>query len=223
MRRIVVICEGQTEEAFISRVLVPATIEFGIHLQGITVETSRGCKGGGLKYARLLLAVRNALASGNVAAVATLIDLYKLATDFPGYAEAMVQPHLSARLQTLELRLHQDVVAKVGCDQARFVPHIQPHEFEALLFSDIGALCSVESGWASSAPALQATRASAATPEEINGGDLTKPSSRLDAILRNPSYRKLRHGPIATERIGLAKIEAECLHFASWLAKLRQL
>ena len=40
MRRVVIVCEGQTEEAFISRVLFPAFADAGLHLQGITVETS---------------------------------------------------------------------------------------------------------------------------------------------------------------------------------------
>ncbi len=223
MRRAVVICEGQTEEAFISRVLYPAFAVADLHLQGITVETSPGHKGGAMRYDRLRPALRNALANSNVVAVTTLIDLYKLATDFPGYATAMPQPNLASRLHTLEIELHADVVAHCGCNPARFIPHIQPHEFEALLFSDVTALSTVESGWPASLAALDQARKGAITPEEINGGHTTKPSARLESLLRSPSYRKLRHGPIAAERIGLTKMEAECPHFANWLAKLRQL
>jgi hypothetical protein len=50
MRRVVVVCEGQTEEAFISRVLCPAFVGLGLHLQGITVETSPGHKGGAMRW-----------------------------------------------------------------------------------------------------------------------------------------------------------------------------
>ncbi len=223
MRRVVVVCEGQTEEAFISRVLFPAFAADGIHLQGITVETSPGHKGGAMSYARLRPALRNALASNRVVAVTTLIDLYKLDSQFPGYAT--VQPHssLAARLQTLESELHTDVVAHCGCHPNRFIAHIQPHEFEALLFSDVASLASVEEGWSAALPDLVKARSAVTTPEELNDGHKTKPSARLEALLRSPSYRKLRHGPIAAERIGLARMEAECLHFAAWVAKLRRL
>jgi len=223
MRRVVVVCEGQTEEAFISRVLFPAFADAELYLQGITIETSPGHKGGALSYARLRPALRNALASGRVASVTTLIDLYKLAPDFPGHDGAMAQPTVAAKLGVLETALHADVVQHCGSDPARFIPYIQPHEFEALLFSDVTALAAVETGWAPSLNALNQARSGAATPEDINDGYETKPSARLEALLRSPSYRKLRHGPIAAERIGLARMEAECPHFAAWLARLRAL
>lgn len=223
MRRAVVICEGQTEEAFIARVLAPALMPNGLYLQGITVGTSQGHKGGALSYGRLRPALRNALADAKVVAVTTLIDLYKLDTDFPGYAVAAGQPDLAARLHTLESAFHADIAACSGCNPARFIPYIQPHEFEALLFSDIGALVSVEAGWATAADSLSRVRAAAATPEEINHGPTTKPAARLETLLRGPGYRKLRHGPIAAERIGLAMIEFQCPHFAGWLTRLRTL
>lgn len=225
MRRVVIVCEGQTEEAFISKVLCPAFADAGLYLQGITVATSPGHKGGAMRYDRLLPALRNALASGRerVAAVTTLIDLYKLAPDFPGYATSIHLPQLSARLQALEEGLHTEVVKHCRCDPARFLPHIQPHEFEALLFSDVGSLVTIEESWSAFESALTRARAEGHTPEDINGGHETKPSARLETLLRNPSYRKLRHGPIAAERIGLTRMELECLHFAGWLAKLRQL
>lgn len=223
MRRVVVVCEGQTEEAFISRVLFPALAGSGVHLQGITIETSPGHKGGALRYSRLLPALRNALASGRLIAVTTLIDFYKLSTDFPGHAEAMAQTVLAARLDRLHAALHADVVQHCGCDPIRFLPYIQAHEFEALLFSDVEALSAVETGWSTALTPLRQARAAAATPEHINDGHDTKPSARLEALLRIPPYRKLRHGPIAAERIGLGRIEAECLRFAAWLARLRAL
>lgn len=223
MRRAVVICEGQTEEAFIARVLTPALLPNDLFLQGITVNTSPGRKGGALSYSRLRPAVRNALASSHVVAVTTFIDYYKLDTGFPGYTAAIGQSGLGARLRALEAAFHADVVAHAGCDPARFLPHIQPHEFEALLFSDVGALAAVEDTWATAVPALMAVRSGVATPEDINDGQATTPAARLEALLQRPGYRKLRHGPIAAERIGLARMEAECLHFARWLARLRQL
>jgi len=39
--------------------------------------------------------------------------------------------------------------------------------------------------------------------------------------LTSPKYRKTRHGPIAAQKMGLAKIETECAFFAAWLNKIR--
>jgi hypothetical protein len=223
MRRVVVVCEGQTEEAFISRVLYPAFVGLGLHLHGITVETSPGHKGGAMRYDRLRPALRNALANGRVVAVTMLVDLYKLAPDFPGYATAMAQSDLAAKLAALQSALHADLVAHCRCDPARFIPHVQPHEFEALLFSDVETLAAVENSWSAALADLNRARNAVPTPEHINDGPATKPSARLELLLRSPGYRKLRHGPIAAERMGLAKIEAQCPHFAAWLQKLRAL
>jgi hypothetical protein len=66
-------------------------------------------------------------------------------------------------------------------------------------------------------------RNAAASPEHINDNPETKPAAHLERELRNPSYRKRRHGPIAAQKIGLAKIEAECAFFAAWLAQIREL
>lgn len=222
MRRVIVVCEGQTEEAFVSRLLTPAFLPLDLHIQGITVQTSPGHKGGALSYDRLWLAVRNSLAGGSVAAVTTLIDLYRLDTGFPGFGAA-APLGLQPRLHALENAFHADVVVRSGCATARFIPHIQPHEFEALLFSDVETLVGVETGWTSALQELAAVRAAVPTPEDINQGPATKPAARLEALLQRPGFRKLRHGPIAAERIGLARIEAQCPHFASWLARLRAL
>ena len=63
----------------------------------------------------------------------------------------------------------------------------------------------------------------AASPEHINDRPETKPAAHLERELSNPSYRKRRHGPVAAQKIGLAKMEAECAFFAAWLQRIREL
>lgn len=85
-------------------------------------------------------------------------------------------------------------------------------------------LTRVEPGWLAASNALAAApRAAADSPEHINDRPETKPAAHLECELSNPSYRKPRHGPIAAQKIGLAKIEAECAFFAAWLAQIRKL
>jgi hypothetical protein len=53
MKRVCVVCEGQTEETFIREVLAPSFSELNITIIGQTVETTVGKKGGSLNYQRI--------------------------------------------------------------------------------------------------------------------------------------------------------------------------
>lgn len=223
MKRVCIVCEGQTEETFVRDVLAPAFYHLGLNLIPEMVETSPGHKGGALKYDRVKRHLRNTLRQSSAPVVTTLFDLYRLNSDFPSFAASQAQPDLSRRLNVLKQALHADVVAEAGCQPERFIPYIQPYEFEALLFSDVPTLTRIEPGWQSATAALAAARAVAESPEHINDRPETKPAAHLERELNNPSYRKRRHGPIAAQKIGLAKIEAECAFFAAWLAQIREL
>ena len=223
MKRVCIVCEGQTEETFVRDVLAPAFYHFDLNLIPEMVETSPGHKGGALKYDRVKRHLRNTLRQSSAPVVTTLFDLYRLDSDFPSFAASQAQPDLSRRLNVLKQALHADVVAEAGCQPERFIPYIQPYEFEALLFSDVPTLTRIEPGWQSATAALAAARAVAESPEHINDRPETKPAAHLERELNNPSYRKRRHGPIAAQKIGLAKIEAECAFFAAWLAQIREL
>ncbi len=221
MRLVFVVCEGQTEETFVRDVLAPAFYP-QLNLIGQIIETSPGHKGGGLSYQRVLRHLRDTLRQSSAPFVTTLFDLYQLDTDFPGHREATGKP-LEQRLNLLNASLHRAVVAATGCQPDRFLPYIQPYEFEALLFSDVAALTGLNDTWAGAEAKLQAIRDSAETPEHIDDGPTTKPAAHLERHLTQPNYSKRLDGPRAISRIGLAKIEQECRYFAAWLASLREL
>lgn len=223
MKRVCIVCEGQTEETFVRDVLAPAFYHLGLNLIPEMVETSPGHKGGALKYDRVKRHLRNTLRQNSTPVVTTLFDLYRLDSGFPGFGAAQAQSDLQGRLNVLKHALHADVVGEAGCQPDRFIPYIQPYEFEALLFSDVPTLTRIEPGWATASGALAAARAAAESPEHINDRPETKPAAHLERELSHPSYRKRRHGPIAAQRIGLSKIEAECAFFAAWLAQIREL
>jgi hypothetical protein len=222
MRTVFVVCEGQTEETFISRVVSSAFYPLGIALVGQLIETSVGHKGGALVYDRVQRHLRNTLRRPSQPVVTTLIDLYKLDRSFPGYAEAASKP-LDQRLQVLNAAFHKSIVDSVGGRADRFLPYIQPYEFEALLFSDVTELTSIETGWAGATAALQGVRDAVESPEHIDEGPTTKPAAHLERHLTNPRYSKTLHGPRAAERITLAKMESQCRYFAGWLNALRGL
>lgn len=223
MRRVCVVCEGQTEEEFILQLLAPAFYNLGLNLVPEMIGTSPGHKGGALSYDRVKRHLRNTLRQNSAPVVTTLFDLYRLDSSFPGFDASITQPDLSRRLDLLKQALHAEIVAEAGCQPGRFIPYFQPHEFEALLFSDVPALVRVEPAWPVAENALTATRAAVESPEHINDGAESHPAAHLERELTNPGYRKRRHGPIAAQKIGLGKIEAECGFFAAWLAQIRAL
>jgi hypothetical protein len=219
---VVIFAEGQTEEGFIKRVVAASFQTQQVFLKPQTLRTSREASGGGVTFDRLKFHARNVLRQKPQALLSTFLDLYALDTSFPGFKEAKRKKLVEDQVACLESALHAAIVAHVGCQPDRFLPHIQPHEFEGLLFSDVDSLATVEPGWRDSAPKLHKIRAAYETPEHINDGVETKPSSRLDDVLR-PRYRKTLHGPLAAQRITLDVIERECPHFRGWLENLRRL
>jgi hypothetical protein len=223
MKRVCVVCEGQTEEAFVLNVLTPAFLPLGINLIPEMIQTSPGHKGGALQYERVKRHLRNLLRQASAPTVTTLFDLYRLDSGFPGFTASQAQTDLAQRLQTLQQGLHQDIIVEAQCRPTRFIPFILPHEFEALLFSDIRTLTSFEQGWQRAHAALETVRMGAASPEHINDRPETKPAAHLERQLTHPRFRKTLHGPAVAQKIGLAKIEAECQFFAAWLAQLRAL
>lgn len=223
MIKVGIVCEGPTEEGFVNKVLRPDFLPIGIVLVPLRVETSPGRWGGGLSYDRLKGDLRNSLRSRQYAAVTTLIDLYKLDTGFPGYQQAQRQRELAGRLEILNQAFHSDIVSFAGCRPERFIPYIQPYEFEALLFADVDSIVAQEPGWATAAKHLAEARLDAKTPEHINDSPQTKPAAQLQSHLRNPGFHKVRHGPQIASNIGLHRIEAECLFFAEWVSRLRSL
>ena len=223
MKRVCVVCEGQTEEEFVLTVLAPTLYPIGLNLIPQMIETSFGHKGGALKYERVKRHLRNTLRQNSAPVVTTLFDLYRLDKGFPGFVTSPTRPGLQGRLTVLKQALHADIVAEAGCAPERFIPYIQPHEFEALLFSDVATLVTVQPSWKTASLALTVVRQAAESPEHINEHPETKPAAHLERELKSPSYRKCLHGPIAAQKNGLNRIEAECAFFAGWLAQLRSL
>jgi hypothetical protein len=219
---VIVFTEGQTEEQFIKRLIAPAFRQSQIFIKPQTLNTSQDAKGGAVNFDRLTRNARNSLRQKPEAILTTFIDLYGLDTSFPNFADSKILSNIYDRTTALETALHQAIIEQVGCRKERFIPHIQPYEFEGLLFSDVDALILTESSWSSQLPKLKAVRDSFETPEHINNSYETKPSRRLEEILQ-PKYRKTRHGPLAAEKITLSKMEVECVHFHEWMNKLRSL
>lgn len=222
MVEVIVFAEGPTEEQFIKRVVAPALRPAQVFLKPQMLKTSQEARGGAINFDRLKFNARNTLRQYPAVVLTTLLDLYGLDTSFPGFEEAKNKPDLHSRVSHLNAALHKELVAYVQCRPERFIAHIQPYEFEGLLFSDTLALSQTEPGWQAGRAQLAAVRAEFETPEHINNSYETKPSRRLEQMLK-PGYKKTRHGPLAAERVTLAAMEKECRYFRHWMQALRHL
>ena len=221
MKEVIVVCEGRSEEAFVKEVLYPTLSHRDVFIQPRLIATSRGTKGGALSRQRVLRYLRKILLERQDTYVTTFFDLYALPSDFPGQAGAATQADPVNRATAIEAGFHAAVVRETGCRRERFLPHVQPHEFESLLFSETASFAKTEPEWQAFSGRLEAACNSAGSPEHINDGPDTHPSARLQGL--RPSYKKVRHGVAVSARIGIDRIRAKCVHFNRWLARLEAL
>ena len=228
MIRVVVVCEGQTEAVFTRRVLQPPLALRQIIVEPRLVATSAKGRGGDLRRGRVLRSIRNTLRQADNQVrrqlsdvyVTTIFDLYGLGSDFPGYSNSLGIPDPIRRALAIESELHSTAIEESGTRPDRFFPHIQPYEFESLLFSDVERFADVNPRWGDHVMKLRDIRRSASSPEHINDGASTHPSARLGEL---PGYRKVQHGAGVIERIGLDTVRSECRHFARWLERVERL
>lgn len=222
MKRVYILCEGQSEEVFIRQVLAPYFININSQhcLTPIVTKTSAGHKGGGLKYHRIKKEIL-ALLNHKEAFVSTFFDYYALPNDFPKYDEQ--DGDIYKKVAILEQGFYEDINDSGDCYQ-RFFPHIQPYEFESLLFSDIDKIIQADAEWNHNKicfAKLKTIIDEFNNPEWINNSKHTSPSHRLQAIF--PTYSKVFHGRIIASNITITHIREKCSHFNKWCDKIASL
>ena len=220
MTRIHIICEGQTEEAFIKNLLAEPFAKRGIYLLPSLIG-KHGHKGGRVKFDRLLTDTRNRLLGDREAYCTTFFDFYALPTDFPGKSDAVAKASIADKARAVNEGVQQALEDKLGSGvMPRFIPYVQMYEFEALLFSN--ATGFAEGIYqAALAPKLQAIRDDFGSPEEINDDPNTAPSKRVQNLVAD--YEKPLYGTLAALKIGLPTMRQECALFDTWLTRLEQL
>lgn len=220
MNRLIVIAEGVTEQTFVRELLAGHLAGFGVFVSARLVGKP-GRKGGIGPYVRARNDVMRVLRADRAVFCTTMFDFYGMPDDWPGRQAARTAV-FEQKAEMVEQTIMQDIQSQMGrhFDQARFIPYVQMHEFEALLFSE-PVLLAEAVGQPELAADLQGISAAFASPEEINDNVTTSPSHRLMALL--PGYRKPLLGAIAARRIGLPAMRQRCPHFDGWVSRLEQL
>ncbi len=217
------IVEGQTEERFVNTVLRDHFADQSIVAAAHCVTTRRDRRARHLKYRGGLTSYKHALDdiwrwvredSSGSARFTTMFDLYGLPTDFPRYEDAARASDPYTRVEILETALSEAI------DDRRFIPYIQLHEFEALLFSDLQKLETQFPEYPDEIQRLVETATGLGSPELVDDGPTTAPSKRITAAIPEYARRKTSAGPIVAAKIGLPMLRSQCRHFRQWLERL---
>lgn len=146
----------------------------------------------------------------------TMFDYYALPDDFPGVEESTEIQDVRSRISFLEDKFAEEL------GRGAFIPYIQLHEFEALLFVDIIRLQTEYPLSGERIRTLKEETDIYGDPEMINNSPDTAPSKRIIAALaQDYHYNKVQSGAAVTSAIGIEAILENCRHFKEWIEHIK--
>lgn len=230
VQEIVALVEGETEVEFVHHVVVPHLQSFNLSIRAVKGGNPRRTQRGGVpRWGSACRDICNYLKSGKI--VTTLFDFYGLKTDWPGRLDAAKEV-LSNRGKAVEDAIYQDICDRLGgsFDGARFIPCIQFHEFESLLFvkPDITALSlALISETRGIQEAFirrklnEVLKEFDGDAEAINDSPETAPSKRIGTIVKG--YDKRAWGYQIVKDVSLSDLRLGCPWLDHWLTRLENI
>lgn len=218
MKRVIIICEGPTEQSFCNTTLAPVLFAKGICINTPLIKHS---KGGIVRWQILKQQIEIHLKSDREAYVTTFIDYYGIYSkyQFPCWKDAEGIPDKNMRINKLEEGMLNDILPDY---KHRFIPYMQLHEFESLLFSDVHIIYDqIPPNEIKDRDELEKIINDNPNPETINNHKETSPSHRLERIILG--YNKIVYGDILSEAIGLPLLRQKNPRFDAWISKLESL
>lgn len=221
MRRINILVEGVSEQEFVRRILAPWFLKEQILVLGIPLRKGGGGKGFS-NFEHFKNNVKPLLHEKDEPIISTFVDLYRFPvqsgdpTEEQALKACSALPTAEAKIEGFE-QLLTDAVEKIK-PTANFVPYVQMHEFEALIFSNAAVLDIEDERIAQKMMEVSA----AIEPEEINTTENGHPAKRLELIFEQYK-RKYNKGADAVdylELIGIEVIMEKCPRFRNWLERL---
>ena len=211
MKRVIFIVEGDTEISFIQKCIMPYLYQKGftnpMNAQKIITNRKKNKKGGNVAFDYLKNDIERVAATRNVL-ITTFLDFFRLPTDFPGYTTD------SLKIEQIEEAVRENISSII--DRAKFLPYIQRHEIEALMYTNMDGFNYVVDK-EESLNKLKEIINQYANPEDINSGSETAPSKRLMKIF---PYQKTTDGEIILEALPINDIRSKCPRFNEWLENL---
>ena len=185
---------------------------FGIYdVRATKITTSKGHKGGFVNYQHLKNDVMKLLKqSGKDVIVTTFVDFFRLPKSVPDFANISKKFTKKNSVDEFEKAIAKDI------NDHRFVPYIQIHEFEALLFSSVKGFSVYYENEKNVIKGVAKILDEFSNPEDINSD--RPPSYRIEELTK--SYDKPIHGNIMALEIGMATIIKKCPRFKIWVREL---
>ena len=199
--------------AFCNDVLHGHLLTKDIALEAPTIKHSNG---GIVAWDTLKKQIVRHLNEGN-SIVSLFVDYYRIRDSyhFPGWMESKSINNIYDRMHFLFEQMSLDIDENL---RSRFIPYIQLHEFEGLLFSNIAVFQNNFTKQELDFQQLEDAINSVKTPEEINNGPATAPSERLKKAIKG--YDKVVYGACLASDIGLNTIREKCILFNEWVMNL---
>ncbi len=208
MKRLIIICEGETEKEFCDAILTNYFLDKNITIYTPLIKTSHG---GIVSWGKLKNEIETHLKQDTEAYVTTFIDLYRLPSSYPNYN--IKDP------DNMQAGMLQDIDSVLS---SRFIPYIQRHEFECFIFASLDVLKRTFARADNDFSEIEkATTKYSSNLEDINDGTTTAPSERLKRHL--PEYEKGLDGAYLVDEIGLETIRLKCPRFNNWIEQLEKI
>ena len=227
MKHLYIIVEGQTELEFVNKLLIPYLLpQLPTHIQAIQVSIS----GGGHGYNNVQHfknTIKPVLNYTNEPVITTMLDYFGINSEqkMPGYARCMQLNSTDDKIACLEQSLQEQVQSIKP--YRFFIPYIQKHEMETLLFANPETFDLVSDEVLVSDSIKQAVIAVCEqypNIEEINNTPEGAPSKRLEAIFNanNQTYNKVVDAVDIAQLTGIETILTKCPRFNNWVQTLIQ-
>jgi hypothetical protein len=223
MNRVLVLVEGPTERAIFQNVMA---LDLGIKNISLCprVVGQPGHKGGN-RFAVVRHEIRNLFHQEPGSFVTTFFDYYALGSDWPGITDIKDKNLKIARV-ILENAFADIIKGDMGdnFNPIRFIPYIQFHETESLLFADPSEMAEVFGQ-----PGLKSVFEKIVEKyggcENINRDYDSAPSRQIQKAFAG--YKKgssvNAHAYRIAQHIGVEKIRRQCPNFNDWYSKLERL
>ena len=211
MKRLYIIVEGQTEQEFVNSMIAPYMQQHGVYtVTPLLIRTSKTGRGGFVNYEHLKNDAKKLLSSKKSDfVVSTFVDFFRI-PEVPQKERWEKKATHIEQVEEMEQCIAEDI------NDSRFIPYIQLHEFEALLFSSNKGFESFFSE--DNAKDTQQIINTFNNPENINTTPTGAPSKRLLAI--KDDYDKVIEGNLIALEVGINDILTKCPRFRAWIEKL---
>lgn len=218
MKRLVIIVEGETEESFVNNILCPYFCSKGLY-NTIQCFKTKHSHGGISKYFYIKKDILNTIYEKDVV-VSMMIDFYRLPLDFPGFSDLKATQTHKEQASLLETEIKKDLEDTQKHQFDNFIPYIQLHEFEALVFASIKGIDILFEREEMDYKGLMNVIEEHPNPEEINNHPATALSMRLKKLI--PGYNKVLHGIEIIKTMGMPELLEKCPRFKTWVESMEE-